>query len=92
MDVHKDIGGSTITQQNAMLDGDYSFILHTGIQVVITRLFSTNCSEFTLSKIILHGILKIDGIESPSRCFSLPTLHRNDKNQLITTSLKWKPV
>ena len=31
------------------------FVLHTGIQVVITRLFSTNCSEFTLSKII-HSI------------------------------------
>ena len=26
MDVHEDIGGSTITQQNAMLDGDYSLI------------------------------------------------------------------
>ena len=26
MDVHEDIGGSTIAQENAMLDGDYSFI------------------------------------------------------------------
>ena len=90
MDVHEDIGGSTITQQNAMLDGDYSFI-RSAIEVVITRFFSTNCCEFTLSKIILHGILKMDGFESPSRCFSIPTLHRNDKNQLNTASLKWKP-
>ena len=48
-------------------------VLHTGVQVVITRLFSTNCCEFTLLKIILYGILKIGGFESPSPCFSLPT-------------------
>ena len=44
---------------------------------MITRLFSTNCWEFTLSKIILYGILKIDGFESPSfSFFTHPTMLR----------------
>ena len=37
-------------------------------------------------------MLKMDGFERPLLCFSLPTLHRNDKNQLNVTSLNWKPV
>ena len=37
-------------------------------------------------------IFKMDGFESPSRYFPLPTLHRSGKNQLDTTILTWKPV
>ena len=42
MDVHEDIGASTITQQNAMLDGDYSFIR--------SAYWNTSCDN----KIIFH--------------------------------------
>ena len=55
-------------------------------------IISTGCCEFTLPKVILHRVLKMDGFERPLWCFSLPTLHRNDKNQLNITSLNWKPV
>ena len=55
-------------------------------------IISTSCCEFTLPKIILHRILKINAFERPLWCFSLPTLHRNDKNQLNITSLNWKQV
>ena len=58
--------------------------------ILIEKLwYSSDCCEFTLSKSFFTCILKMDGFESFSRCVSLPTLHRNDKNQLNTTSLNW---
>ena len=55
-----------------------SFFPHTGREVGITWFNCAGCCEFTQSKFFVHGILKMDGFESPSRCFSLPTLHCND--------------
>ena len=53
MDVHEDIGGSTITQQNAMLD-DYSFIR--------SAYWNTSCDN----KIIFHSLLWIHLIKNNS--------------------------
>ena len=62
-------------------------------RILIEKLwYSTDCCEFTLSKSFFTWILKMDEFERSSRCLLLPTLHRNDKNQLKTTSLNWKPV
>ena len=62
-------------------------------RILIEKLwYSTDCCEFTLSKSFFTRILKMDGFESSSPCVLLPTLHCNDKNQLNTTSLNWKPV
>ena len=59
-------------------------------RILIEKLwYSSDCCEFTLSKSFFTCILKVDGFESFSGCVSLPTLHRNDKNQLNTTILNW---
>ena len=67
-----------------------SFIPHFGREVVITWFNSTGCCEFTLSKIFLHGILKMDGFESPSPVFLLTTLHCTLlMSSMNATGLNW---
>ena len=54
------IGGSTITQHNAILDGNYSLVTHNGRGVVMTWFYPTGSCEFILSNITIQGILKMN--------------------------------
>ena len=57
MEVHEDIDGYTLTQHNAMLDGNNTvlFLRHTDTEFVITWLYSSSCGVYTISKISLFA-------------------------------------
>ena len=56
MEVHEDIDGYTLSQHNAVLYRNNSFIFrHTDREFVTTWSYSTSCRVFTISKISLFA-------------------------------------